>query len=142
MSRCTTTDEIFNKSKQTSLSEIMEKALSRRTMLKGTGGVAAFGAMSSIGLTGCGTEESTVDVSDRVNSLVFDSVSAESKDAFTVPEGHFAQVLAPWGTRLFSVSSHGDFIHPFKQDGTNSHIDQLHSVGQMHDGMHLSLIHI
>jgi secreted PhoX family phosphatase len=53
-----------------------------------------------------------------------------------VPEGHFAQVLAPWGTRLFSVSSHGDIIHPFKQDGTNSHIDQLHSVGQMHDGMH------
>ncbi|AIW21054.1 PhoX family phosphatase [Vibrio coralliilyticus] len=136
MSRCTTTDEIFNKSKQTPLSEIMSKALSRRTMLKGTGGVAAFGAMSSIGLTGCGTDEATVDVSDRVNSLGFDSISAESKDAFTVPEGHFAQVLAPWGTRLFSVSSHGDIIHPFKQDGTNSHIDQLHSVGQMHDGMH------
>ncbi|MCG9682049.1 PhoX family phosphatase [Vibrio sp. Isolate23] len=136
MSRCTTTDKIFNKSKQTPLSEVMSKALSRRTMLKGTGGVAAFGAMSSFGLTDCDTDETTVEVSERVNSLGFESVSAKSKDAFTVPEGYFAQVLAPWGTRLFSVSSHNDFIQPFKQDGTNSDIDQLHSVGQMHDGMH------
>ncbi|WP_253952096.1 PhoX family protein, partial [Photobacterium sanctipauli] len=111
--------------------------MSRRTMLKGTGRAAAFGAMTSLGLTGCNSSDSsTSDKTQGISSLGFESVSAQGKDAFVVPEGYFAQVLAPWGTNLFSVSVDGEPIQPFKQDGTNTDIDQLHSVGQMNDGMH------
>ncbi|GAM75421.1 putative phosphatase [Vibrio ishigakensis] len=138
MSEQTRSHRINNPSKETPLSEIMNKAISRRSMLKGTSGVAAFGALSTVGLTGCNSENSTnvLNNGEKVSSLNFEPVSAKGIDAVTVPEGYFAQILAPWGTRLFSKSKDGQLIHPFKQDGSNSHIDQLHSVGQMHDGMH------
>lgn len=137
MSKCTTSHEIYNKSEQTPLSEILSKAYSRRAVLKGTGGVMAVGALSSVGLTGCGSDETSNALTDRVTSLGFDSVSAQGKDAFTVPEGYFAQVLAPWGTRLFSHDVQtGTPIQFFQQDGSNTSLDQLNTTGQMHDGMH------
>ncbi|MGJ8581615.1 MAG: PhoX family protein, partial [Psychromonas sp.] len=62
-------------------------------------------------------------------SLGFESIPGSKTDGVLVAAGYSAQILAPWGTPLNSTADE------WKDDGTNSALDQANSVGMHHDGM-------
>ena len=129
MSKFTSDPKIYNHSNNRPMSEVLEKELSRRGVLKGGAGLAALGLFSSFGLAGCSSSSSEA-LSEPELTLGFESIPGSKTDAVSVAEGYKAQVLAPWGTPLNSTASE------WQDDGTNSSADQLNAVGMHHDGMH------
>lgn len=107
--------------------------MSRRKVLRmGAGAGAAMFLGGS--LTACGSdgnEDAGAGTgSSQTGKISFSPVATNSKDLVTVPAGYQAQVLAPWGSALFSDSPE------FEVDGSNSGEDQARQVGDNHDGMH------
>jgi secreted PhoX family phosphatase len=122
----------YNKSNNEAFSEILEKEISRRSILKFGGGMAALSMLAGFGLTGCDSDskDDVPDLEKRADvSLGFQSIAGSKLDAVAVPAGYVAKILAPWGTPLNSTASE------WQADGSNSAIDQDNAVGMHHDGM-------
>lgn len=136
MSKATFDPTHYNPSSNPPFSTILEREISRRTLLKRGCGMAALSVFGGLGLSACSDSADTTDVlmDDASNNftsrLGFDSIMGSRLDAAVVPEGYRAQVLAPWGTPLNSRAN------SWREDGTNTSEDQLNSVGMHHDGMH------
>jgi secreted PhoX family phosphatase len=128
MSKDTFDPTKYNNSNNKPFAAVMERELSRRSILRAGVGMAAVGMLSTVGLTGCNSTDSAVET--PITKLGFDSIPGAKLDAVVVPKGYSAQVLAPWGTPL------NDIAQEWKADGTNSANDQANSLGMHHDGMH------
>ena len=127
---------VRNDSVNAPFSEILEKNLSRRTLTRAGLG-AALAMMAGVGLTACGgggsdnnkeTPEPTP--TQPKAKLGFESLPTSMTDACVVPAGYVAHVFGAWGTPL------NDKAAPWKNDGSNTSEDLLHSTGMHHDGMH------
>ncbi|PKH04688.1 PhoX family phosphatase [Moritella sp. Urea-trap-13] len=131
MSKDTFDPTKYNNSNNEPFASVMERELSRRSILRAGMGMAAVGMLSGVGLAGCSSSatNSTVVTGTKVK-LGFDSIAGVKLDAVAVPKGYSAQVLAPWGTPL------NDLAQEWQVDGSNSAIDQANSLGMHHDGMH------
>jgi len=134
MSRDTFDPTKYNKSNNEAFANVMERELSRRSVLRAGLGMAAVGMLSGAGLAGCNSSSnnsvnSPIDTSPNVK-LGFDSIAGAKLDGCVVPDGYSAQVFAPWGTPLNSLAQE------WKADGSNSALDQANSLGMHHDGMH------
>lgn len=123
----------YNTSQNTPFSQVLEKSLSRRTLLKSGAGMTALSMLAGFGLSGCDSDDKNNAVGDggsNTRRLGFSSIAGSKTDAVVVPEGYTAQVLAPWGTPLNSQAN------AWKNDGSNSATDQLNAMGMHHDGMY------
>lgn len=124
----------FNKSDNATFDDVLDAFVSRRKILKGGMGLSAMAAMGAFGLTGCNSDSgnTTTDTPDALTrvSLKFESIPGSLTDAVSVAEGYTAQVLAPWGTPLNAIAQ------DWKNDGSNTAIDQANAVGMNHDGLH------
>lgn len=130
MSKDTFDPTKYNNSSNEPFAAVMERELSRRSILRAGMGMAAVGMLSSIGLTGCNSNGSNSLTDTTKVTLGFDSIPGAKLDAVVVPKGYSAQVFAPWGTPL------NDVAQEWQADGTNSANDQANSLGMHHDGMH------
>ena len=130
MSKATHDGTVYNKSNNEAFSEVLDKHISRRSMLKTGLGAAGFSLFSGIGLTGCFSSSDTKPDPIPKLTLGFDSIAGAKKDAVVIANGYSAQVLAPWGTPL------NDMAQEWQSDGSNTALDQANSVGQNHDGMY------
>ncbi|QUM75447.1 PhoX family phosphatase [Moritella sp. 24] len=131
MSKDTFDPTKYNKSNNEPFASVMERELSRRSILRAGMGMAAVGMLSGVGLAGCSSTANQKSVTTRTKvELGFDSIAGSKLDAVVVPKGYSAQVLAPWGTPL------NDLAQEWKADGSNSALDQANSLGMHHDGMH------
>ncbi|WP_076414875.1 PhoX family phosphatase [Shewanella sp. UCD-KL12] len=130
MSKATHDGTVYNKSNNEAFSDVLDKHISRRSMLKTGMGAAGFSLFSGIGLTGCFSSSDPKPDPIPELKLGFDSIAGAKKDAAVVAKGYSAQVLAPWGTPL------NDMADDWKSDGSNTALDQANSVGQNHDGMY------
>lgn len=117
--------------------------LSRRKLLKSGLG---FGAAMFLGgsLAGCNDDSSASAATGAAvgggapagsATISFTPIAANSGDSIVVPAGYQAQVLAPWGSALFSDSP------AWKGDASEGGDDQARQVGDNHDGMHFFAIH-
>ncbi|SEG84095.1 PhoX family protein [Marinobacterium lutimaris] len=135
MSKFTTTDTVHNHSDNQPFSSVLEKNLSRRTVMRGGLGTA-IALLSGLTLSGCNSDDDDDDnnaVSEETLEsikLAFESIAGSKTDGCAVAAGYTASVLAPWGTPLNSSAA------AWKNDGTNTFTDQLNSMGMHHDGMH------
>ena len=131
MSKDTFDPTKYNNSNNEPFAAVMERELSRRSILRAGMGMAAVGMLSSVGVTGCAatTTHHNAAAGKKVK-LGFDSIAGAKLDATVVPEGYSAQVLAPWGTPL------NDFAQEWQADGSNTALDQANALGMHHDGMH------
>ncbi|QFI38874.1 PhoX family phosphatase [Moritella marina ATCC 15381] len=128
MSKDTFDPTKYNNSNNEPFAAVMERELSRRSVLRAGMGMAAVGMLSTVGLTGCNSTDSVVETPKT--KLGFDSIAGAKLDAVAVPKGYSAQVLAPWGTPL------NDLAREWQADGSNTALDQANSLGMHHDGMH------
>lgn len=145
MSKSISDKTVRNPGKNTPFSEILERSMSRRTVMRG-GLAAAFATMTSLGLSGCNSSDdddadsgqapATPDtppnpvVPPATLKLGFESLPNSMTDGCVVPSGYVAHVFAPWGTPL------NDNAQPWDQNGNNSSNDLLNAMGMHHDGMH------
>ncbi|GHB20281.1 PhoX family protein [Salinicola rhizosphaerae] len=127
MSREVEDHRLHNQSTNTPFEEIVERHLSRRQILQGGLGLAAFSMMGGFGLGASGlalAEEKTP------LSLAFEAIQGSRTDAVVVPAGYRAQVLIPWGTPLSAEAA------AWHSDLAMTPAQQAASVGMHHDGMH------
>ena len=104
--------------------DVVERAISRRGVLKGLAGVGAAGFVTSIGAGGV----NPVRAADRFG---FEAVPANSLDTITLPKGYKWQIVSKWGDELFSNSTEFD-------DATRgTAASQALAVGDNNDGMDL-----
>jgi len=131
MSKDTFDPTKYNNSNNEPFAAVMERELSRRSILRAGMGMAAVGMLTSVGLAGCSSTANNQKVTTGSKvELGFDSIAGAKLDAVVVPKGYSAQVLAPWGTPL------NDFAQEWQADGSNTALDQANSLGMHHDGMH------
>ncbi|WP_269113231.1 alkaline phosphatase PhoX [Burkholderia cepacia] len=149
MSKSISDKTVRNPGQNSPFSEILERNMSRRTVMRG-GLAAALATMTGAGLTGCnGGDDDVVKQSATPGNsagaptapgssiaapaalkLGFESLPNSMTDGCVVPNGYVAHVFAPWGTPL------NDNARPWDQNGNNSSNDLLNSMGMHHDGMH------
>ncbi|EWC43290.1 PhoX family protein [Stutzerimonas stutzeri] len=139
MSRETGDSRTFNTSHNEPMDSVLDKYLSRRSVVRGGLG-AAIAMITGVGLTGCFDSDSsssdsasptTPEPTEPVAlSLGFESIPGSKTDAAVVAAGYTARVFAPWGTPLNSLAN------AWQDDGSNSAQDQANAVGMHHDGMH------
>lgn len=132
MSKATSNSTIFNKSENEAFSSVLEKNLSRRTVVRG-GMFTAMAMLSGLTLSGCNNDDDNGGVSEEVLesiALAFESIGPSLTDGCAVAAGYTATILAPWGTPLNSSAAAWD------ASGNNTPTDQLNAVGMNHDGMH------
>ncbi len=142
MSKSISEKTILNPTQSIPFSEILERSMSRRTMMRG-GLAAAFATMTSLGLAGCNSgDDDDADNGQAPGTpgnpvappaalkLGFESLPNSMTDGCVVPAGYVAHVFAAWGTPL------NDNAQPWDQNGNNSSNDLLNAMGMHHDGMH------
>jgi len=131
MSKDTFDPTKYNNSNNEPFAAVMERELSRRSILRAGMGMAAVGMLSSVGLAGCSSTSTNPSAMKQAKvELGFDSIAGAKLDAVVVPKGYSAQVLAPWGTPL------NDLAQEWQANGSNTAQDQANSLGMHHDGMH------
>lgn len=124
-------DPICNHSQGDDFYDVVNRQLSRRAVLKGGLGLAVGAFMASPLLTACAPQRGQQAASTGgTRGLGFDSVMTSRADTVTVPKGYRAKPFLPWGTPL-TASAPG-----FRNDASNSALDQSRQVGSHHDGMH------
>jgi secreted PhoX family phosphatase len=135
MSKATFDPTRYNPTSSKPFSTLLEGEITRRRILKRGCGMAALSVFSGLGLSACsGSDDPAMQQGSAGQGLAtrlgFDSIAGARLDAAVVPDGYTAQVLAPWGTPLNSLAN------PWRDDGSNTSVDQLNAVGMHHDGMH------
>lgn len=119
-----------NSSRNEHFDEVVERVMSRRNVIKSGLGLSAAMFLGG-SLTACGGGSSSGSGGPAAAArLGFTAVAANSGSQITVPAGYSYQVMAPWGSPLFSNSP------AWKGDGSETAADQALQVGDNHDGMH------
>jgi secreted PhoX family phosphatase len=121
-----------NPSANPSFERVLEARLSRRSVLKGTFGVAAT-AFFGAGLSACGGSEAITPVPvepAKTLKLNFNAVAKSLADAVTVPVGYTASVVYRLGDPIVAGAAE------FRNDGSDSAASFAQRAGDHHDGMH------
>ncbi len=124
-----------NPSDNPHFSDVLESAVSRRSVLGGSAGLAALGlvggGVASV-LAACtpdpGGPAPTTTSTPTPGLLGFASVPPTADDAVVVPAGYTAKVLIAWGDPVSSGPA-------FAQDASNSASDQAIQWGMHNDGV-------
>ncbi|EXJ09784.1 putative phosphatase [Nitrincola nitratireducens] len=118
-------EPLSNHSDNASFQSIIEKRMSRRTMMKGSLGTALMGFFATTAYSPLAAAGS-----NKHSPLIgFEAIDVSAADTVTLPKGYKHQVMLPWGQ---PISGHQPAFDPL----TNSGEDQAHQVGSHHDGMH------
>lgn len=120
-------DIVSNPSGNPHFSDILESALSRRTIL--IGGVAAAAATFLGGRGLAAAETGAFPRGSRQPLLGFTGIATSAADTVVVPPGYTARVLISWGDPL----SDGPAFLP---DASNTAADQERQWGMHNDGVH------
>lgn len=124
-----------NDSGNPTFESVLRARLSRRSLLKGSFGMAAttfFGA----GLAACGGSDDSVAVGGETTEppkslkLNFNSVAKSLADALIVPAGYTATVLYRLGDPIAAG------VNAYRNDGTDTAASFAQRAGDHHDGMH------
>ncbi|MCM5571747.1 PhoX family phosphatase [Burkholderiaceae bacterium FT117] len=122
-----------NPSSNPSLQQLVQRAISRRTVLKSGLGIAAlpfFGGLAACGSGGdSGTPAAVVEQLKPLKNA-FVPLPASSGHEVVVPEGYVADVLYRWGDPLKSSAA-----YTWRGDATEGWIEQENQAGDNHDGM-------
>lgn len=128
---------LLNSSSNEPFSSVIEKHVSRRNVLQGGLGMAAVSVLGGFGLAGVSgaaysdaSKQKAPAAEKTPLTLAFESINGSRTDAFVVPAGYTAQVLAPWGTPL------NDAAPQWREDLALTPEIQANSIGMHHDGMH------
>ncbi|ODC05542.1 dTDP-glucose 4,6-dehydratase [Terasakiispira papahanaumokuakeensis] len=121
----------LNHSGNEPFSSVLEKHISRRSIMRGGLGMAALTVFGGFGLAGCSDNDDDDDDAPVKNALTlaFEAIAGSKTDAFAVAAGYTAQVLIPWGTPLNNAAP------AWREDLGFTPEIQLNSVGMHHDGM-------
>lgn len=106
--------------------DVAERAMSRRSFLR-LGMGAATVSVFAPALTACGSGGDSP-ATTTSTPLAFKSVTANTTDTVTLPEGYSYQVVYAWGDPINGVAP------SFKHDGTNTAAEQAQQAGMHHDG--------
>ena len=121
-------DDDTNPSHNPSFASVLEARMSRRTLLKGSMGLAA-GTFFGGSLMACADDDVTPPPAPQLR-LDFTAVGKSLADALVIPAGYTARVLFRLGDPLAaSVSAYGN-------DGTESATSYAPRAGDHHDAMH------
>ncbi|WP_348766402.1 PhoX family phosphatase [uncultured Salinisphaera sp.] len=149
---------LLNESENEPFSSVLERRVSRRSIMRGGLNVAAVSMLAGFGLTACSDDDNdnpSVSEDDRAAAmmLAFEAVAGSKQDAVVVPSanasqenagaaltagtaaataasGYTAQVVMPWGTPINNQGTN------WRQDLTFTPEIQANSVGMHHDGMY------
>ncbi|MES2208224.1 MAG: PhoX family phosphatase [Pseudomonadota bacterium] len=122
-----------NRSANLSLSELLEKRVSRRSFLMGATSLSATWLTNFF--PAAKSQASSVvlpPAKKKITALNFESVPFSVTDQVIVPEGYNAQLLYAWGDPVGVPGNNP----PFKNDASNSAEEQNAQAGMHHDGMH------
>ncbi|WP_355661724.1 PhoX family protein [Halomonas salifodinae] len=117
-------EPLSNASDNAYFGDILDRRLSRRSLLRGSLAAAVAGAMA----TSLPFGSAFAGQGGRGPSLGFTAIPTSAADRVVVPAGYRVQALIPWGTPL------AEGVPDFALD--NSGADQAQQVGSHHDGMH------
>lgn len=118
---------VFNPSANEPFASILDRHVSRRSVMRGGLGLAAA---SMLGFGGAARALASGAMAPSPLNLAFASVAGSRTDAMVVPPGYTAQVLVPWGTPLSADTPE------WRADLAMTAEHQAASVGMHHDGMH------
>ncbi|MBS62529.1 PhoX family phosphatase [Salinisphaera sp.] len=149
---------LLNDSENEPFSSVLERRVSRRSIMRGGLNVAAVSMLAGFGLTACSDDDNdnrSVSEDDRAAAmmLAFEAVAGSKQDAVVVPSanasqkngsaaltagtaaatatsGYTAQVVMPWGT---PINNNGQ---AWSQSLAFTPEIQANSVGMHHDGMY------
>ena len=113
-----------NNSSNSSFEGVLAARLSRRSLLKGSFGLAAS-TFFGVGVAACSSTNG-----DRPLELNFDAVSKNRLDAVTVAAGYTATVLYRLGDPIAAG------VSAYRNDGTDAAATYAQRAGDHHDGMH------
>jgi uncharacterized protein len=117
-----------NTSANPAFDSILRVAFSRRGFLRAAAGTGGFAALSSIGLSGCGSDsDAAVPPQSPPFALKFNPIAKNLLDTVTVAPGYSSRALYRLGDPLVST------ISEFKNDGTDAQFSQR--AGDNHDGI-------
>ncbi len=128
----TSDDRSSNPSKNQSMQDLIDRAVSRRTMLKSGLGAAALGFFASSILTSCGHDDDDNDdpvTPPAERMLGFVAIATSSTDAVVVPSGYVAEPFLPWGEPINALAP------AWADDASQGWVEQEQQVGDNHDGM-------
>ena len=115
-------DEHINpKPEQSDFDRVLDRAMSRRDLLKS---VVALGGVAAFGSTLMPRPATAADT-----RFAFDAIAMSTADDITVPSGYTARVVCRWGDPLWSDAP--DFDHATRGTGAS----QATSFGDNNDGM-------
>lgn len=133
------TDDIgYNTTDNPSFSQLIDKRLSRRSLLRGGAASAGVAMLGSLSLAACGgsddndsdpTPEPTPTPEPGGLKLSFDPVAHSLADAVMVPAGYTASVLLRLGDPITTD------VPGYKNDGTDDPSTYDRRAGDHHDGM-------
>lgn len=122
-----------NPSSNPSLESVLNARLSRRSILKGSFGLAST-AFFGTSLVACGGSSDAIATTapevTKSLKLNFNAVAKSLADAVTVPAGYTATVLYRLGDPIAAG------VADYKNDGTESGASFAQRAGDHHDGMH------
>jgi len=127
-------DISVNPSANPSLQQIVDRAISRRAILKSGLGIATlpfFGALAACG-GGGGEESALAGVVEQAKPLrnAFTPVAISTADKVVVPDGYVAEILYRWGDPLKSAPAYA-----WRGDASEGPVEQENQAGDNHDGM-------
>ena len=127
-------ENISNETDNPVFSEILEKPLSRRTMLSTAGMGAGLLGLFSLPLANIAKAVAPANAAKPLNKdelIRFKAVPFSTKDEIVVPEGYEAKVFYRWGDNVGLNNN----MPEFKLDGSNTADEQAAQAGMHHDGM-------
>lgn len=122
--------EDSNPSQNPAFSDILDKAVSRRTVLKGGAGLTAAAMFGSLPLLGNTAFANATTNLARPTSLKFKAVPHYTGNEMMVAEGYTAKAFLHLGEPLI------DGIEAFRDDRQHSGESFMYRMGDNHDGMH------
>lgn len=122
-------DRSSNPTANQSMQDLIDRALSRRSVLKSGVGAAVVGFFAGSWLTGCTSDDDDNGGPPAERMLGFVAVATSSADTVVVPNGYVAEPFLPWGEPINS------FAPAWAGDASQGWIEQEQQVGDNHDGM-------
>lgn len=127
----TSDDRSSNPTNNLSMQDLIDRAVSRRSLLKSGIGAAALGFFATSFLTGCKNDDNNnapaTPLAERM--LGFVAIATSSGDTVMVPSGYVAEPFLPWGEPLNA------FAPAWASDASQGWVEQEQQVGDNHDGM-------
>lgn len=129
--------EDSNTSNNPEFSSLIDKQLSRRSVLKGGASLTTLAFFGGIGLTGCNSDSMSNALNNPTaipkitppKSLKFSAVAHSTADDMTVADGYTAELILPLGTPLVSG------LNDWQDNRENVGESFLYRMGDNHDGM-------